>query len=125
VPYRWRIAGAFAALVVAASCVLALGQGLRHVIDAGFGSGDPHLLNAALAAVVAVSVVLACATWARFFLMMSVGERVIAHRLATVRHADRIIVMDRGRIHAVGTHEDLLRADGLYAHLAGLQFIAA
>src|SRR3972149_10412440 len=77
-PYCWQIAGALAALVVAASCVLALGQGLRHVIDAGFGSGDPHLLNAALAAVVAVSVVLAGATWARFFLMMSVGERVIA-----------------------------------------------
>ncbi len=56
-PYRWRIAGELAALVVAAGCVLALGQGLRHVIDAGFGSGDPHLLNAALAAVVAVSVV--------------------------------------------------------------------
>ena len=37
-PYRWRIAGALAALVVAASCVLALGQGLRHVIDAGFGT---------------------------------------------------------------------------------------
>jgi ATP-binding cassette subfamily B protein len=50
---------------------------------------------------------------------------VIAHRLATVRHADRIIVMDRGRIHSIGTHEDLLRADGLYAHLASLQFIAA
>jgi ATP-binding cassette subfamily B protein len=49
---------------------------------------------------------------------------VIAHRLATVRHADRIIVMDRGRIHAVGTHNELLRADGLYAHLARLQFIA-
>ena len=48
-PYRRRIAGALAALVVAASCVLALGQGLRHVIDAGFGSGEPHLLNAALA----------------------------------------------------------------------------
>ncbi len=77
-PYRWRIAGALAALVVAASCVLALGQGLRHVIDAGFGSRDPHLLNAALAAVVAVSMVLACATWVRFYLMMSVGERVIA-----------------------------------------------
>ncbi len=77
-PYRWRLGGALAALVVAASCVLALGQGLRKVIDAGFGSGDPHLLNAALAAVVAVSVVLACATWVRFYLMMSVGERVIA-----------------------------------------------
>jgi ATP-binding cassette subfamily B protein len=49
---------------------------------------------------------------------------VIAHRLATVRHADRIIVMDRGRIHSVGTHSELLRADGLYAHLAQLQFMA-
>jgi len=49
---------------------------------------------------------------------------VIAHRLATVRHADRIIVLDRGRIHAVGTHQELLRANGLYAHLARLQFIA-
>ena len=48
---------------------------------------------------------------------------VIAHRLATVRHADRIIVMDRGRIHSVGTHQELLRANGLYAHLARLQFI--
>ena len=37
---------------------------------------------------------------------------VIAHRLATVRHADRIIVLDRGRIHAVGTHDELLRATG-------------
>lgn len=77
-PYRWRVAGALLALIIAASCVLALGQGLRHVIDAGFGSGDPRLLNAALAAIVGVSVVLACATWARFYLMMSVGERVIA-----------------------------------------------
>ncbi len=77
-PYRWRLACALAALVVAAGCVLALGQGLRHVIDAGFGSGDAHLLNAALAAIVAVSVLLAGATWVRFYLMMSVGERVIA-----------------------------------------------
>ena len=77
-PYRWRIAGALVALVVAASCVLALGQGLRYVIDAGFGTRDPHLLNVALAAVVGVAAVLACATYARFFLMMSVGERIIA-----------------------------------------------
>jgi len=78
VPYRLRIGGALAALTVAAGCVLALGQGLRHVVDAGFGSGDPQLLNAALAGIVAVAVVLACATWARFYLMMSTGERVIA-----------------------------------------------
>lgn len=77
-PYRWRIAGALVALVVAAGCVLALGQGLRYVIDAGFGTRDPQLLNLALAAVVGVAVLLACATWARFYLMMSTGERVIA-----------------------------------------------
>jgi ATP-binding cassette subfamily B protein len=48
---------------------------------------------------------------------------VIAHRLATVRNADRIIVLERGRIHAIGTHQALLREDGLYAHLARLQFM--
>ncbi|MBI3523161.1 MAG: ATP-binding cassette domain-containing protein [Betaproteobacteria bacterium] len=47
---------------------------------------------------------------------------VIAHRLATVRKADRIIVMDDGRIVASGTHETLSREDGLYARLAALQF---
>ncbi|HZN25877.1 MAG TPA: ABC transporter transmembrane domain-containing protein [Burkholderiales bacterium] len=77
-PYRGRIAAALAALLVAAGCVLALGQGLRHVIDAGFGSGDPRLLNSALVAVVGVSILLAGATWVRFYLMMSVGERIIA-----------------------------------------------
>ena len=47
---------------------------------------------------------------------------VIAHRLATVRKADRIIVMDDGRIVASGTHATLSREDGLYARLAALQF---
>jgi ATP-binding cassette subfamily B protein len=47
----------------------------------------------------------------------------IAHRLATVQHADRIIVMDRGTIVAQGTHAELLRQGGLYARLASLQFL--
>jgi len=47
---------------------------------------------------------------------------VIAHRLATVQRADRIIVMDEGRVVAMGRHEDLIREGGLYARLARLQF---
>ncbi len=66
------------ALVIAAGSVLALGQGLRYVIDAGFGTRDPGLLNTALLAVVGVAAVMACATFARFYLMMSLGERIIA-----------------------------------------------
>ncbi len=49
---------------------------------------------------------------------------VIAHRLATVRKADRIIVMDEGRIVEEGTHDALSKAGGLYARLASLQFDA-
>jgi ATP-binding cassette subfamily B protein len=48
---------------------------------------------------------------------------VIAHRLSTVRHADRIVVMDRGAIVAQGTHAELMRQGGLYANLAALQFL--
>jgi ATP-binding cassette, subfamily B, bacterial len=47
---------------------------------------------------------------------------VIAHRLATIRSADRILVMDRGRIVEEGSHEALLAEGGLYARLARLQF---
>ena len=50
---------------------------------------------------------------------------VVAHRLATVKQADRIVVLDQGQIVAQGTHADLVAQDGLYARLARLQFTDA
>ncbi|MFF4774936.1 ABC transporter ATP-binding protein [Microtetraspora fusca] len=50
---------------------------------------------------------------------------VIAHRLSTVTGADRIIVMEAGRVRASGTHEELVEADDLYRELAATQFLVA
>lgn len=57
-------------------------------------------------------------------LMLNRTAFVIAHRLSTVRRADRIVVLDRGRVRETGRHEELLSAaDGLYAKLCSLQLL--
>jgi ATP-binding cassette subfamily B protein len=77
-PYRGRVAIAGLALVVAAASMLAVGQGLRAVIDQGFSAHDPAWLDRTLAAMFGVIVVLATATWTRFYHVSWLGERVTA-----------------------------------------------
>jgi len=109
-PYRARIAAAVVALLVAAGCVLGLGQGLKHVVDNGFGSGDPRLLDEALAATVGVAALLAVATYLRFSLMMSTGERVVTDLRRAV--FDHILALEPAFFEATRTGEVISRLTG-------------
>ena len=83
-PYRRRLALALVALVIAAGCFLVLGQGLRQVIDSGFTQRDPSALDRALFLLLGVIVVMASATYMRFYLVSWLGERVVADIRAEV-----------------------------------------
>ena len=76
-PYKLQLAGALAALVVAAAAFLVIGQGLRRVIDEGFVASNPQALNQALAWLLAIVAVMAAAVFARFYLVSWIGERVV------------------------------------------------
>ena len=90
-PYRLQLAGAVAALTVAAGTVLALGNGLKTLIDQGFGAGDAALLDRAVIILFGVTAVLALATFARFYLVAWIGERVVADlRRAVFDHVTRL-----------------------------------
>ncbi|WP_119418479.1 ABC transporter transmembrane domain-containing protein [Desertibaculum subflavum] len=77
-PYRLHVAGALAALVVAAAAVLAIGQAVRRVIDHGFLAAGETFIDIYFLALFGVVVVLAIATFARFYLVTWLGERIVA-----------------------------------------------
>ena len=77
-PYRRRVLIAVVALVFAAGAMLAVGQGLRAVIDKGFAAGDPAWLDRTLASMGGLIVPLAAATYLRFYNVSWLGERVTA-----------------------------------------------
>lgn len=77
-PYKAPIVGALVALIVAASSVLVMGIGLRELVDQGFRGGSRDLLDNALIGLLVVIVALTGATYARFFLVSWIGERVVA-----------------------------------------------
>ncbi|WP_300304616.1 ABC transporter transmembrane domain-containing protein [Ferrovibrio sp.] len=77
-PYRWMVIGAALALIVAAGAVLGIGQAIRRVIDVGFGHGNGDYLDLYFGALFGVVAVLAVATFARFYCVTWLGERVVA-----------------------------------------------
>ncbi len=90
-PYRRQVVAAAVALLIAAGAVLAVGQGLRGVIDHGFGAGNAAELDRTLALMLAVIVVMAAATYARFYFVSWIGERVTADlRRAVFEHLLRL-----------------------------------
>ncbi|MDX1974101.1 MAG: ABC transporter transmembrane domain-containing protein [Rickettsiales bacterium] len=77
-PYRLHVLGAMLALVVTSAAVLGMGHALRYLIDEGIAKGNTSLLDQALWVLMAVTVLLALSTFARFFLFSWIGERVVA-----------------------------------------------
>lgn len=106
-PYRTRVVLATIALTVTAGTVLALGQGLRGLVDSGFADGDPAALDNALAFLIGLSVLMAVGTYCRFYLVTWLGERVVAD----LRNAvfDRVLRLDPGFFEVTKTGEILSR----------------
>ena len=77
-PYRTVVIGALIALSVSAAAVLAMGVGLRLLVDQGLGGDNIGLLNEALIYLIGMVVLLAVATFSRFYLVSWLGERVVA-----------------------------------------------
>jgi len=106
-PYRWQMAGATLALIVTAGTMMALGQGLKHLIDRGFANGDRNLLEVSVLVLFGVAVLLALGTYARFYLVTWVGERVVTD----IRRAifDHLLSLDPGFFEMTRTGEVLSR----------------
>lgn len=107
-PYRLRVLLAGFALIVAAGGVLAIGQGLRRVIDLGFGSnGGPAFLDQALVGLWVVVAILAAATFLRFYQVSWLGERVVADLRCAV--FSRLLEFSPGYFETVRTGEMISR----------------
>ncbi|XVH67037.1 ABC transporter transmembrane domain-containing protein [Pseudomonas umsongensis] len=77
-PYRWQALGALFALVVTAGITLSMGQGIRLLVDQGFMTQSPQLLNQSIALFMLLVIGLAVGTFARFYLVSWIGERCVA-----------------------------------------------
>lgn len=78
IPYRNRVVLALIALIGTAAVVLSLGHGMRLLVDQGFSASEPEALQNALLTLLALGVLLALGSYARYYLMTWLGERVVA-----------------------------------------------
>lgn len=106
-PYKLQVAGAMVALLFTASSTLAIGQGLRFLIDEGFSGNDPSVLTTALLFLFGIGGAIAVGSFMRFYLMTWLGERVVAD----LRHNvfERIIELDVAFFETTRTGELLSR----------------
>ncbi|EGH13965.1 ABC transporter ATP-binding/permease protein, partial [Pseudomonas savastanoi pv. glycinea str. race 4] len=77
-PYRWQAFGALLALVITAGITLSIGQGIKLMVDQGFMTRSPQLLERSIGFFMLLTVGLAIGTFARFYLVSWIGERVVA-----------------------------------------------
>ena len=77
-PYRWQALGALLALIVTAGITLSMGQGIRLLVDQGFMTQSPHLLNQSIGLFMLLVLALAVGTFSRFYLVSWIGERCVA-----------------------------------------------
>ena len=77
-PYRWRITGATAALLMVAGALLTMGRGLVYLVDEGLGRQDLELLNGAAIGTAVIAFVLAAGSYLRTTLVNQIGENVLA-----------------------------------------------
>ena len=106
-PYTPRVFAAIAALLVTGLAVLGLGQGLKGLIDGGFADGDAAALDRALYFLLALSVIMALGTYARFYMVSWLGERVVADLRQAV--FDRVMSLHAGFFETTKTGEVLSR----------------
>ena len=106
-PYKLQVVGAMVALLFTAGSTLAIGQGLRFLIDEGFSGNDPSVLTTALLFLFGIGGAIAFGSFMRFYLMTWLGERVVAD----LRHNvfERIIELDVAFFETTRTGELLSR----------------
>lgn len=106
-PYWKRVIAAFIALAITSAATLGLGQGVRSLIDNGFSDGDASAIDQALILLLGLSLIMSLGTFARFYLVSWLGERVVADLRQAV--FDRVITLNSGFFEVTKVGEILSR----------------